>query len=193
MPRLPRRFHLDILRQKHHPALVIAIFGFFCGSLAIAILAAMARAAHSPLVFPSLGPTAFLLFYKPLSPAASPRNTILGHLVGAAAGYLSLMAFGLANLPPPGLDDITWPRLGAAALSIGGTIGLMELWDVPHPPAGATTLIVSLGLISRLWQIGVLMLAVVALVLLGWVMNHLAGIRYPVWRASFMQDQKPPE
>ena len=173
---------LERLKQRHHPAAVLAIFGFFSGSLAIAVLALMAHMAHSPLVFPSLGPTAFLLFYHPLAPQASPRNAVFGHLIGALAGWICLLVFGLADVPGAGLGIITWPRLGAAALSIGVTIGLMEFWNVPHAPAGATTMIVSLGLMSEWWQLGILMAAVVALVMLGWAINHIVGIPYPIWR-----------
>jgi CBS-domain-containing membrane protein len=52
---------------------------------------------------------------------------------------------------------------------------------VPHPPAGATTLIVSLGILREPEQLAVLMLAVVLLVVQGYVINHLAGIDYPRW------------
>jgi CBS-domain-containing membrane protein len=52
---------------------------------------------------------------------------------------------------------------------------------VPHPPAGATTLIVSLGILHEPWQLAVLMLAVFLLVLQGFGINRLAGIPYPVW------------
>ncbi len=177
-----KRLNLEGLKQRHPPAAVLAVFGFFSGSLAIGMLASMAHLAHSPLVFPSLGPTAFLLFSRPLEPQASPRNAVLGHLIGAVAGWASLLLFGLADVPGAGLGNVTWPRLGAAALSIGLTIGLMELWDVPHPPAGATTMIVSLGLMSEWWQLGILMAAVVLLIALGWAINHLVGIPYPRWR-----------
>jgi hypothetical protein len=51
----------------------------------------------------------------------------------------------------------------------------------PHPPAGATTLVVSLGILRGPSQLGVLMLAVVLLVVRGWVMNRLAGIDDPLW------------
>jgi len=52
---------------------------------------------------------------------------------------------------------------------------------VPHPPAGATTLIVSLGILREPWQLAVLMLAVVLLVAQGFVINRLAGLDYPLW------------
>ncbi len=177
------RLSLERLKARYPSAAVSALYGFLGGSVTIGLLALTAHVAHSPLVFPSLGPTAFLLFYKPLDAPASPRNTVLGHLLGASAGWVSLWVFGLANVPGAGFGHIGWARLGAAALSIGLTIGLMDFWNVPHPPAGATTMIVSLGLMSELWQLGVLMLSVMVLVLLGWAINHMVGVPYPAWRA----------
>lgn len=71
--------------------------------------------------------------------------------------------------------------MGAAVLSLGTTSGLMILLGVPHPPAGATTLIISLGLMPYLWQIPVLMSAVILLTGQAWIINRLAGIAYPLW------------
>ena len=135
-------------------------------------------------MFPSLGPTAFLLFYTPLLAASSPRNTLGGHAIGAAAGYLSLVVFGLTDAAPALATSVTGARVGAAALSLGLTSGAMVWARVPHPPAGATTLIVSLGILREPEQLAVLMLAVVLLVVQGFVINRLAGIPYPLWRAA---------
>jgi len=137
-------------------------------------------------VFPSLGPTAFLFFYTPLAASAAPRNTILGHLIGALAGYLSLVIFGLTEAAPALSGGMTVARVGAAALSLGLTSGLMVWLRVPHPPAGATTLIVSLGILRTPGQLAVLTLAVILLTIQGFAINRLAGIDYPVWRP---QDQ----
>jgi CBS domain-containing membrane protein len=52
---------------------------------------------------------------------------------------------------------------------------------VPHPPAGATTLIVSLGILREPGHLVVLMLAVTLLVVQGFLINRLAGIDYPIW------------
>jgi hypothetical protein len=41
------------------------------------------------------------------------------------------------------------PGVLAAALSLSATGALMVLFGVSHPPAGATTLIVSLGIIAQ--------------------------------------------
>ena len=144
-------------------------------------MAALAVLTNSPFIFPSLGPTAFLFFYTPTAPSASPRNTIIGHAVGALAGYLSLVVTGLTMAGPALSVGVTWPRVIAAALSLGLTAGVMVLLKSPHPPAGATTLIVSLGILRQPWQLVLLMGAVVLLTLQALAINRLAGIPYPLW------------
>jgi len=53
-----------------------------------------------------------------------------------------------------------------------------------YPPAGATTLIVSLGILCTPTQLVVLMAAVVLLTIQAWASNHLAGLNYPTWKPS---------
>ena len=178
---LAARFRLSALEQRHGSTPVLGLFAFVNGCLSIALMSLVALLTGQPFIFPSLGPTAFLLFYTPTAPAASPRNTVLGHLIGATAGYVSLAVFGLLEAGPALSVGVSWGRVGAAALSLGLTAGLMVWLRVPHPPAGATTLIVSLGLITTIPELAVLMLGVVLLVGQGFVINRLAGIAYPVW------------
>jgi CBS-domain-containing membrane protein len=52
---------------------------------------------------------------------------------------------------------------------------------VPHPPAAATTLIVSLGVVSRPAYLVVLEAAVGLLVVQAIIINRLTGVRYPFW------------
>lgn len=159
------------------------MFALINGAITTAVLAVLAHWTRSPLVFPSLGPTAFLLFHRPLAGAACPRNAIFGHLLGIAAGWLSLALLGLIDAPPILEVGVAWPRIAAAALSVGLTSGLMILLNIPYPPAGATTLIVSLGLIHEPWQLPLLMVGVGLLVVQGAVINRLAGLPYPLWRS----------
>ena len=178
---LARRMRLPALMARHSSTTVLGLFAFVNGVLAIGIMAVAALVTGAPFIFPSLGPTAFLLFYTPLLPSACPRNALGGHAIGAAAGYLSLLLFGLTDNAPALVEGVAWDRVGAAALSLGLTSGAMVWARVPHPPAGATTLIVSLGILREPWQLGVLMVAVLLLVAQGFVINRLAGIDYPVW------------
>lgn len=181
---LAQRAQLPRLMEQHDSTFVLGLFAFVNGLISIALMSAAALATGAPFIFPSLGPTAFLLFYTPTAPAASPRNTLLGHLVGAGAGYLALVVFGLTQAAPALATQVTAPRIGAAAVSLALTSGLMAWWRIPHPPAGATTLIVSLGILREPWQLAVLMGAVVLLTVQGYVINRIAGIDYPLWRAA---------
>jgi CBS-domain-containing membrane protein len=185
---LARRARLSALVERHDSTAVLGLFALVNGLIAIGVMALVAFATGEPFVFPSLGPTAFLLFYTPLLPASSPRNTIGGHAIGAAAGYLALVVFGLTDAPPALATSVTGARIGAAALSLGLTAGAMVWARVPHPPAGATTLIVSLGIFREPRQLGVLMLAVLLLLVQGFVINRLAGIPYPVWAPARQPD-----
>src|SRR3989440_12805107 len=84
------RVRLPWLLQHYARVPVLALFSFINGCISIGLMSALAVITHSPLIFPSLGPTAFLFFYTPIQPSASPRNTIIGHAIGVLAGYLSL-------------------------------------------------------------------------------------------------------
>ncbi len=73
-------------------------------------------------------------------------------------------------------------RVLAAALSLSATGALMALFRVSHPPAGATTLIVSLGIISQPKELVIIEVAVILLTMQAFAINRLAGIPYPIWK-----------
>ena len=58
----------------------------------------------------------------------------------------------------------------------------MVLLGVSHPPAGATTLIISLGIISKPWELVIIEVAVFLLVAQALLINRLAGVPYPFWK-----------
>ncbi|HEY7388793.1 MAG TPA: HPP family protein [Bryobacteraceae bacterium] len=181
--RLFRRLRLDWLLHRFPPRIVRAIYVLVNGFITIGVLALLAFVSRNPFVFPSLGPTAYLLFFDPLSKASSPRNTIFGHLIGLICGYLAFVITGAGALPFGAHAGIFWPRILAAALSLSATGAAMVLFNVSHPPAGATTLIVSLGIISRPRELVIIEVAVFLLVAQALLINRLAGLRYPLWRA----------
>src|SRR5437588_11479968 len=152
------RARLPWLLQHYSRVPVLAFFSLINGFISIGLMSVLAVITHSPFIFPSLGPTAFLFFYTPTHPSASPRNTIIGHAIGVLAGYLSLVITNLTMAGPALQVGVTWPRVAAAGLSLGLTAGLMVLLRAPHPPAGATTLIVSLGILRQPWQLFLLMI-----------------------------------
>ncbi|MGE5245971.1 MAG: HPP family protein [Betaproteobacteria bacterium] len=178
---LVARLQLTHLLARHAERPMWALFTFLNGFITIALLAAVAMISGTPFVFPSLGPTAFLFFFTPRAPSASPHHTIIGHAIGIACGYLALVVFGLQHAPPAIVTGVSAARVGAAALSLAATGALMILARAAHPPAGATTLIISLGIVTKPFHLVVIEIAVAILTLQAIVINRLAGIDYPYW------------
>lgn len=167
---------------QHFPSRVVwAVYVCVNGFITIALLALLALFTGSPFVFPSLGPTAYLFFFSPLSESASPRNTIWGHAIGLVCGYAAF-ALTAAYAPPFAVHGgVHGARVLAAALSLSATGALMALFRVSHPPAGATTLIVSLGIISQPRELVIIEIAVILLTVQAFAINRLAGLPYPLW------------
>jgi hypothetical protein len=162
--------------ERPREAVLIAIV---C-ALALSAIALIAAASHLPWVFPSLGPTAFILFATPLSASASTKHTICAHLIGVFTGLAALAMFGLLWAQPD-LNDVSLSRAGAVAVCTALTAVLMLVLKVPHAPAMATTLIVALGMLRSPKDIAVMTLAVLTLVIFGRLVNHLRGYRLPWW------------
>jgi CBS domain-containing membrane protein len=179
--RLAARFQIAHLLTRHSERHVWALFMFLNGFATIGLLAVVAMISRTPFVFPSLGPTAFLFFFTPRAPAASPRHTLCGHAIGTVCGYAALWLFGLQHAPAATGAGVSAARVGAAALSLASTGALMILLKAAHPPAGATTLIISLGMVTRPFHLIVIEIAVAILTLQAIAINRLAGIDYPCW------------
>jgi CBS domain-containing membrane protein len=160
-----------------------AIYTFGCSLLAIGLSGFWAWIFKEPLLFPSLGATAFLIFETPMAEVGTPRNTIIGHSVGIAAGVVSLALFGLLNAPSVYVMGMTPARIGAVALAVALTGGVLRVLRSAHPPAGATTIIVASGLLAKPHQWVDLFVGVVLLTVAGWILNRLLGVPAPVWAA----------
>jgi hypothetical protein len=158
-----------------------ALYMFVNGFISIGLLCGLAKAFHTPFIFPSLGATAFLVFFTPTAPAASPRNALCGNAVAIAFGYAALLVTGLQHAGPALVVNLGWTRILAIALALATTSALMILLNVPHPPAAATTMIVALGIVTKLPYLLVLEAAVGLLVAQAIVINRRTGVRYPLW------------
>ena len=132
-------------------------------------------------MFPSLGATAFLFFETPMAEVASPRNTLIGHYVGVAVAYFWLLVFGLQHAPSALQTGFHADRAVAVALSVACTGGILRLLRAAHPPAGATTVIVSAGLLTTGHQLAALAGGVVLLTVSAHLTNRLLGVPAPRW------------
>jgi len=175
------RFQLTTLLGRFHERHVWAAFMFINGFVTIGSLALLAMVTRTPFIFPSLGPTAFLFFFSPTLPTASPRHTVYGHAIGILCGYGALLATGLTAAPPAIVAGVDAMRILAAALSLALTGSLMILFKAAHPPAGATTLIISLGIVTKPFYLLIIEVAVVLLTGQAILINRVAGIDYPIW------------
>ncbi|MBA2555762.1 MAG: HPP family protein [Chloroflexi bacterium] len=115
------------------------------GSLML-LAGALGVGLGQPLLFPSLGPTAFLLAENPPPPSARPYNVLAGHGVGIIAGFAGVLATGAGNAPALFAAHLLTPeRVLAGALAITLTYLGTTVLRAQHPPAAATTLLIALG------------------------------------------------
>lgn len=117
------------------------------------------------LVFPSLGPSAYVL--ATVDDPPTRRRVVGGHAVGVAAGALAYHGIAGGFAVTTGLEpgSMATLRLGlAGVVSVSATTFGMRRFDVPHAPACATTLIVSLGLLTTPLQLAGIVASVGVLV-----------------------------
>ncbi|WP_114579207.1 HPP family protein [Saliphagus sp. LR7] len=138
-------------------------------TILVTVAALAAWLSGLPALFPSLGPSAFVLAMFPRSEASNAQRVIGGHAIGVAAGLLAYRLFGangsMIVAAEPG--SIAGLRLaGSGVMAIALTVGGMLAADLRHPPACATTLIVALGLLSAPLDGVMILTAVVVMVVI---------------------------
>lgn len=95
--------------------------------LGLGLVGLLSELYQLPLLLPSFGASAVLLYAACHVPMAQPRNVIGGHLVSALAGVLVYQFFG----------DGWW----ALALGVTLAVTAMVLTHTLHPPGGATAFV----------------------------------------------------
>lgn len=128
--RSPRRRRMAG-RAPARPAPAAAFHNVSAATAALLGLVAIGAVIHEPVLIPPLAASAALVHCAPALPLAQPRSVVVGHLLGAAAGYAvaAVAAHGSA-----------W----AAALAAGLTLALTTLARTPHSPACATAVVIVL-------------------------------------------------
>jgi len=177
-----RRLGLGRLVRHLRPVALWAAYVFVNAFLSIALLTLLAIATGVPFIFPSLGPTAYQLFFQPRSAASTPRNTLIGHCIGLVCGYAGFRVAAIPVTQAVASGNFDWRPVLASALSLSTTAALMILLNASHPPAGATTLIVSLGLITKPQYLLIIEAAVFVLVVQAFCIHRFAMLPYPVWK-----------
>lgn len=179
-------------RAGHHRKLITTAYLFLGGVTALTTITMMAYLTDLVLLFPPLGPSAFILFYTPLSESACPRNIILSHTVAVLSG---LGAMVIVEMLFPGFREMAtmtmnWPGVIAIAIAMGAVSIAMVAIQCVHPPAAATALIAAMGYLDNVVQVGGVLVAVLLLALEAIVFNRVfGGLPYPLWRFDANMDK----
>lgn len=132
---------------------VSSSYAAITSGLVMGAVGALAFFAHQPWLFPSLGPTIFLQAVTPDAPSAKVWNTIAGHAVGVCVGFAALFLFGAQTTPAAmSADAMSFARVAATALAVGATVTLQLALNAQHPPAAATTMLITLGGLGPSWN-----------------------------------------
>lgn len=145
--------------------------------VATALMGILAMLSGEPFLFPSLGPTVLLVAAQPDAETSKPRVIVGAHAIGIACGYLGLLIAGLTDAPSAMDHGFDMPRIVATSLALAGTGFAMQRFRCVHVPAGATTLIVSLGVLHTPRQLAVMLLGVALLTAQSWTLVGLARRR----------------
>lgn len=153
-----------------------------CEGVLILVASLAALLSRQPLIFTSLGPTAYELIEQPHRKSARPYNIIAGHSIAVAAGFLSLCVTHAWRVPAVSTRNIQFPRVEATVLSAALTVLGTLLARATQPAALSTTLLISLGTMQRWTDAAVIMAAVLLMTLVGEPLRH--------WREKQIPDER---
>jgi hypothetical protein len=153
-----------------------------CEGALILVVSLAALLSQQPLIFTSLGPTAYELIEQPHRKSARPYNIIAGHFIAVAAAFLSLCITHAWRVPAVSTRIIQFPRVEAAVLATALTVFGTLLARATQPAALSTTLLVSLGTMQRWTDAALIMAAVLVMTLVGEPLRR--------WREKQIPDER---
>jgi len=143
--------------------LLITALGSFLG---IGLVAILSDLYQLPLLLPSFGASAVLLYAACHVPMAQPRNVIGGHLISALMGVVVYQLFGGA-----------WWSI---ALGVTMAIVAMAVTYTLHPPGGATAFVAVYTGQNFSFIFSPVGIGAICLILIALMVNNLSSERkYP--------------
>lgn len=99
-----------------------------------------------PLLFASLGPTAYEQIEQSDRPSARPYSVVVGHYTAIGAAFLALYAVGAWNAAHmSGAGTLSAPRIWASVIAVALTVLLNLALKASQPAALSTTLLITSG------------------------------------------------
>lgn len=138
-----------------------------CEAALLAVVGFAGWLSHQPMLFTSLGPTAYELIETPHRRSARPYSILVGHLIAVIAGFVALRVTGAWHVAPVSTAELHPARIGAAAIAAMLTVFGTLVLKASQPAALSTTLLIALGTMQRPRDAAVIMVAVALMSLLG--------------------------
>jgi len=160
---------------------VVSLFTSINGGMTILIICLLAWIWNLPLLFPTLGPTLFIIHSSPLSRAAAPRSIILGHFSAITIGSLCWYAASAIVGPSLSMQNGGLTLVCSASLALAITCNVLVRLSCPHAPACASALVITLGGVEAGLGSICLAVAVTLVVVQAIAINRLASVPVPLW------------
>jgi CBS domain-containing membrane protein len=160
-------------KHANHPVLIPdSIYAPLASGFLILVAGLFGLTFHRPWLFASLAPTAFQLAEYPELRSSRLYNVLAGHYIGLAMGFAALALFDSWGAPKVlATHDLTAIRVWTSVVAMVFTSAGILVFRASHPPAGSTTLLVSLGSFQT-WRGVIIIVVGVAIVgLLGEVLR----------------------
>lgn len=139
--------------------------------LHFSVLGVIAIVTGQPFLFPSLGPSAYLMATGEQPREEGAYHVVGGHAVAVVAGLIAYALFArdavayvvFAGTDPSFTWDVVYLTVSSTAAMVLTTVAML-VTKTNHPAACATTLIIALGLMGGLEDAVIIVVAVAALV-----------------------------
>lgn len=152
-----------------------------------AILGLLSWVTGLGFLLPSLGPSVFLLATLPDDEMNFPQRVIGGQFIGAVVAAITfhvIVGTTTVGQPIPPFSLLGLLQVVSTFLAAMLTTAGMVITGTEHPPAYATTLIISLGFITEISEIIIFMVGV--LIVVG--IHEILGKRFPIWDLPYEQE-----
>lgn len=154
-----------------------------CEGALLLIVGVAGWLSRQPLLFTSLGPTAYELIETPKRRSAQPYSIFVGHLAGVACGFFAVWVTHAWNAPVVSTSGVTPSRLWAVVIAAALTVLLNLLLRASQPASLSTTLLVALGSMQKPIDAALIMGAVALMILVGEPLRS--------WRARTKEEDQP--
>jgi hypothetical protein len=169
------------------------IFGPLAGAAALLVVGAVGLLSGLPLLFPALGPSAYIQAENPAQPESRFYNTVVGHVIGLAAGFVAVFAASAWDAPAVlQTKQLVPERVWASVIAVGLTLLVLPLLRASHPPAAATTLLVALGSFRTVNDAVVVVVGALLLAATGELVRHWRLRKQPFQHLAHAQQTARP-